>query len=182
MKILLFIIWTSNPSNIRQGLIDYNETNWSAKISLKLLFSKTNVSPPFRYFSKNVWKFRNWNRLIQLSWNYYYFTYFSTYYLNIVDKIPHVHTSHCVKSVLIRSYFWSVFSCIQSEYRKIRTRNNSIFGHFSRSVFFGGGIFTWLRDIPKIFTWYLPWCTLFCELHTKIYKVGFHMFSWVSQW
>ena len=155
MKILLFIIWTSNPSNIRQGLIDYNETNWSAKISLKLLFSKTNVSPPFRYFSKNVWKFRNWNRLIQLSWNYYYFTYFSTYYLNIVDKIPHVHTSHCVKSVLIRSYFWSVFSCIQSEYRKIRTRNNSIFGHFSRSVFFWGGNFymvTWYsKNIYMIF-------------------------------
>ena len=29
---------------------------------------------------------------------------------------------HCVKSVKIRSYFWSVFSCIQSECRKIRTR------------------------------------------------------------
>ena len=32
----------------------------------------------------------------------------------------------CVKSVQIRSYFWS-------EYRKIRTRNNSVFGRFSRS-------------------------------------------------
>ena len=41
---------------------------------------------------------------------------------------------HLVKSVQIRSYFWSVFSCIQSEYRKIRTRNNSVFGHFSRTV------------------------------------------------
>ena len=40
-------------------------------------------------------------------------------------------SSHCVKSVQIRSYFWSVFSRIQ--YRKIRTRNNSVFGHFSRS-------------------------------------------------
>ena len=52
---------------------------------------------------------------------------------------------HCVKSVQIRIYFWSVFSCIwteygeiwslriQSEYRKIWTRNNSVFGHFSRS-------------------------------------------------
>ena len=30
--------------------------------------------------------------------------------------------------------FWSAFSCIQSEYRKIRTRNNYVFGHFSRSV------------------------------------------------
>ena len=35
-------------------------------------------------------------------------------------------TNHCVKSVQIRSYFWS-------EYRKIRTRNNPVFGQFSRS-------------------------------------------------
>ena len=38
-----------------------------------------------------------------------------------------------MKSGQIRSYFWSVFSCIRTEYRKIRTRNNSAFGHFSRS-------------------------------------------------
>ena len=40
---------------------------------------------------------------------------------------------HCVKSVQIRNYFWSVFSYIRTEYRKIRTRNNSVFGHFSSS-------------------------------------------------
>ena len=38
-----------------------------------------------------------------------------------------LESSYCVKSVQIRSYFWwSVFSCT-------RTRNNSVFGHFSRS-------------------------------------------------
>ena len=55
--------------------------------------------------------------------------------------------SHCMKSVQIRSYLWSVFSCIwteygellrksriQSEYKKIRTRMNFVFGHFSRCV------------------------------------------------
>ena len=54
---------------------------------------------------------------------------------------------HCVESVQIRSYFWSVFSCIRTGYgdllvnlhiqshnKKIRTKNNSAFGHFSRSV------------------------------------------------
>ena len=54
---------------------------------------------------------------------------------------------HCVKSVQIRSYFWSVFSRIRTEYGeysvslhiqsecgKIRTKNNSIFGHFSHSA------------------------------------------------
>ena len=40
---------------------------------------------------------------------------------------------HCAQSVQIRSCFWPVFPCIRTEYRKIRTRNNSVFGHFSRS-------------------------------------------------
>ena len=52
-------------------------------------------------------------------------------------------TLHCMKSVQIWSYFWSAFPLfglntemygvklrIQSEYKKIRTRNNSVFGHF----------------------------------------------------
>ena len=56
-------------------------------------------------------------------------------------------TYHWVKSVQRQSFFWSVFSCfglnkeiysvnllIQSEYRKIRTKKNSVFGHFSHSV------------------------------------------------
>ena len=65
--------------------------------------------------------------------------------------LPCYHIQHCVKIVQLRSYFWSVFSCIltecgdllckspvnihiQSKYRKIGTRNNSIFGQFSRST------------------------------------------------
>ena len=40
---------------------------------------------------------------------------------------------HCMKSVQVRSYFWSVFSCIRTKYRKIRTRKNSVFAQFSRS-------------------------------------------------
>ena len=39
-----------------------------------------------------------------------------------------------MKSVQIRSFFWSVFYCFRSEHRKIRTRKNSVFGYFSRSV------------------------------------------------
>ena len=31
---------------------------------------------------------------------------------------------------LFKYGIWSVFSCIQSKYRKIRTRKNSLFGHF----------------------------------------------------
>ena len=61
--------------------------------------------------------------------------------------------SHCMKSVQIRSFFWSVFSRIRTEYGEIQsisrhsasfriqsecgkiwTRKNSIFVHLSRSV------------------------------------------------
>ena len=41
---------------------------------------------------------------------------------------------NCVKSVQLQSFFWSIFSSIRTEYRKIRTRKNSVFGHYSRSV------------------------------------------------
>ena len=51
--------------------------------------------------------------------------------------------NHCVKSVQMRSFFWSVFSSIwteygeirsiQSECGKIRTRKSSVLGHFSCS-------------------------------------------------
>ena len=43
--------------------------------------------------------------------------------------------SHCVKSVQIRSFFCSVFSKIWTEYGKIRTRKNSVLGHFSRNEY-----------------------------------------------
>ena len=66
-------------------------------------------------------------------------------YNNFTNTFTPKGKSHCMKSVQIRSYFWSGFSCIlteygkmlslriQSEYRKIRTRNNYVFGHFSCS-------------------------------------------------
>ena len=56
-------------------------------------------------------------------------------YFDIVNFILFLQTAekkHCVKSVQIWSYFWSVFSCIRIEYRKIRARTDSVFGHFSR--------------------------------------------------
>ena len=57
-------------------------------------------------------------------------------------------TWHYAKIVQIRSYFWSVFSCIRTEYRKIRTRNNSVFGNFSRSVN------RWKKDFNMSGTWF----------------------------
>ena len=55
----------------------------------------------------------------------------------------------CVKSVQIRSYFWSVFSRFDSEYRNMQTRNNSLFEHFSRSVYV------------------ILWAVWYCEKHAQ---------------
>ena len=49
-------------------------------------------------------------------------------FINVFD----LRDYHCVKSVQMRSFFWSAFSCIWTEYRKIRTIKNSVFGHFSQ--------------------------------------------------
>ena len=37
---------------------------------------------------------------------------------------------HCAKRVQIQSFFWSVVSCIRTEYRKIRTRKTPYLGTF----------------------------------------------------
>ena len=49
------------------------------------------------------------------------------------SSLNNLSMKHYVKSVQIRSFFWSAFFCIRTEYRKIRTRKNSVFTHFSRS-------------------------------------------------
>ena len=55
--------------------------------------------------------------------------------------------THCVKSVQIRSFFWSVFSCIRTEYRKIRTRKYSVCGHFSSTILSFKKCFPFLSSI-----------------------------------
>ena len=55
---------------------------------------------------------------------------------SLIKLVRHLRRSHCVKSVQIRIFFWSIFYCIWTEYRKIRTRKNSVFQHFSRSELF----------------------------------------------
>ena len=57
---------------------------------------------------------------------------------DLCDLLLFFFSRHCVKSVRIWSYLWSVFSCIQYKYRKLWTRNNSVFGHFSRSDWLPG--------------------------------------------
>ena len=52
------------------------------------------------------------------------------WYLSLREECP--NTELFLTRILLYSDWVNL--CIQSEYRKIRTRNNSVFGHFSRSV------------------------------------------------
>ena len=58
---------------------------------------------------------------------------------------------HCVKNVQIRSFFWSAFSYIRIEDRKIRTRKNSVFGLFSRSELNDNGDDKFRSSHPEVF-------------------------------
>ena len=84
--------------------------------------------------------------LYHLKWgNFWFYPYctkfcFLTTILYSKDKEFHLHIIlcylHCVTSAQIRSFFWSIFSWIRTEYGeirsvKIRTRKNSVFGHIS---------------------------------------------------
>ena len=58
-----------------------------------------------------------------------------------IRYISYLRFHHCMKSVQIRCFFWCAFSCIrteylrnQSEYKKIQTRKNSLYGQFSHSA------------------------------------------------
>ena len=44
-----------------------------------------------------------------------------------------IQPMHCKKSIQIRTFYWSIFYRIRTECGKIRTRKNSVFGHFSCS-------------------------------------------------
>ena len=53
---------------------------------------------------------------------------------NLIGSFKSLIISLHEKCTNTEFFFWSVLSCIQPEYRKIRTRKYSVFGHFSRSV------------------------------------------------
>ena len=73
----------------------------------------------------------------------------------------------CVKSAQIRSFSWSVFFCIQSEYRKILIRKSSIFRHFSRSEHFMEFIPAHRNPPPfcRIYFSKSPQTTTFCRIY-----------------
>ena len=83
----------------------------------------------------------SWSNFLKVSHNFLQSSLFETndtnkmFILVCVSIYFNNSLHHCVKIVQIRSFSWSVFSWNQSEYKKIRTRKNSVFGHFSWSYY-----------------------------------------------
>ena len=75
----------------------------------------------------------------------FYLLSFSVKVSALVRKIFY----YCVKSIKIRSFFWSLFS-------RIRTRKSCLFGHFSRGVhlILIGILF---ENICSLYLWRLGW-------------------------
>ena len=93
--------------------------------------------------------------------------------LNFASSVRRIQVNkllHCVKSAQIRSYFWSVFSCIRTEYRKIRTRNNSVFGHYS----------SWNRQFSDNFRW-CSCCLIFWD-STEISQKDYFLKKFKRTW
>ena len=68
---------------------------------------------------------------------------------------PLAENTPCVKSDQTRSFFWSVFSRIQSKYGKIRTRKYPVFGHFSCS---DCNLITWFPHLEITLLRFVNFC------------------------
>ena len=110
---------------LRSSATSYKLTHWNLKFGI--LYLKTSVLtslPKLKEFIKTWRRPESKCNICKCSVNPYH---------------------HCLKSVQIRSYslvfglnteICGVDLRIQSECRKIRTRNNSVFGHFLRSALY----------------------------------------------
>ena len=74
--------------------------------------------------------------------------YIIVIYFPVCDVIKFELTLH--EKCPSTEFFCSVFSCIQSECRKIQTRKNSIFGHISHNISFFIKPFSYMiKQFPK---------------------------------
>ena len=76
---------------------------------------------------------------------------------------------HCVKSVQTGSFFCSLFSRLRTECRKIRTRKNLVFRHFSRSVTFTQSVIQANAFLPPKRFWKMRMSKKFTLVLVKIW-------------
>ena len=103
----------------------------------------------------------------------------------IVLTLPIVCTAWKVSKYRAFFFFWSVFSLILTEYGKLQTRKNSIFGHFSHCWIFMIRSITYYRHRLKTGPRPGPWTwekkdTLKNGSFRKTVHQGLKMISFVS--
>ena len=112
---------------------------WAFAITWKVSKYGGLSGPYFPIFSRTTGKHRPENPLYLVIFHVVHWSIYSsirTESQRIYDYLFHAKINHWVntgKSVQIRSFFWSVFSRIRTEYGGYTDQKNSVFGHFSRS-------------------------------------------------
>ena len=110
---------------------------------------------------------------------------FSVKFTKFFRKAFLQNTSRWWREKWIRSIFWPIFSCIESEYRKIRTRKNPVFGHFSRGVLLNDRMLSfsgmYILKFTQVFT-IKHWLSLFTNYSTinefDIYIINWYKYIW----
>ena len=118
------------------SLIQKRPKLWSSNFTVIVVFKILNIKEPPR--------FKVFSISLKFKWYIAYSPKSSLFRQSLPYPVPPGNRVSNSVSTLVS---WSVFSCIwlnteiyginpriQSEYRKIRTRKSSIFGHFSSSV------------------------------------------------
>ena len=82
---------------------------------------------------------------------WFLFSWYQTISKLILKSLPSISYSLCEKCP--NTEFFLV--CIKSEYRKIRTRKNSVFGHFSRTDYYTQN--PYLKNLIPVIAWRLKY-------------------------
>ena len=113
MFLLLFTVMLLKPHNIQNGKIWTAQKMNTENLKWVTSFACCTPSPyvTFRHFFRQPPShLPKWH----IFWMIPIIFHLTIHYVTTIGII----TSHCMKSVQIRSYFWSVFSCIRTKYRK----------------------------------------------------------------
>ena len=94
----------------------YSELLWSAFSRIRTEYGEWQIRALFTQCIRG-WKILVSQKMLR------------THYVYDRPYIPISSAYHCVKTVQIRSYFWFVFCCIRTEYRKIRKYGTEITLH-----------------------------------------------------
>ena len=139
--------------SVKSFLLDFDTFQWkSIRHIINIYHIQTNIKHrPAR--PTNTYRFQNFVVYTEFRRNSKMYEFWNSE----TRRVQNFQNIYCVKSVQIRSFFWSVFSCIWTEYgyltrkspysvqmRENTDHKNSVLGQFSCSG-------SWIRLWPRFF-------------------------------